>query len=275
MRRFTLSVITLTLLFSTMISPATNALPASPTYVALGDSVAAGAGLPLFSNATAEDVLCKRSYQAYAYQIAARLNTSVTQLSCSGAKVDEGIYGIQNRSGTNIAPQLTTAFQNGTPDLMTVTIGANDARWTQFIRDCYVFRCGSKFDDVRAKVYRADLRIELYRMLYQINQMSGDQSPQVFLSGYYAPFSSQDCADSDRITLAERAWLNDQTVRLNQAIKSVVPYFSFAKYVPVNFSGHELCSSAPWIQGKVGVAPFHPTATGQTAIAQSFLSATY
>ncbi|MBC7943469.1 SGNH/GDSL hydrolase family protein [Candidatus Saccharibacteria bacterium] len=275
MRRFIFSVTTLALLFGAILSPTANALPVSPTYVALGDSVAAGAGLPLFSNATTEDVLCKRSYQAYPYKIAAQLNTSVTQLSCSGAKVDEGIYGTQNRSGTNIAPQLTKAFQNGAPDLMTVTIGANDARWTQFIRDCYVFRCGSKFDDVRAKVYRADLRIELYRMLYQINQMSGDQSPQVLLNGYYAPFSSQDCADSDRITLAERAWLNDQTARLNQAIKSVVPYFSFAKYVPVNFSGHELCSSAPWIQGKAGVAPFHPTANGQTAIARSFLSSTH
>jgi lysophospholipase L1-like esterase len=273
MRRFTLSIITIALLFGITLSPATSALSASPTYVALGDSVAAGYGLPAFGAANSQDRICNRSSQAYPYQVAAGLGTTVTQLACTGSKVDEGIYGKQSRSGTRIPPQLQTAFQNGTPDLMTITIGANDARWTQFVRKCYTFRCGTKFDVARAKVYRADLRIELYRMLYQIQKMSDGNPPQVLLSGYYTPFSGQSCTDTNRIDLTEQTWLNGQVADLNQAIRSVVPYFSFAEYVPVDFSGHELCSASPWVQGAQATAPLHPTAAGQTAIARAFVNA--
>jgi lysophospholipase L1-like esterase len=273
MRKFTLLVITATLFLGTILAPIAGALPASPTYAALGDSVAAGSGLPVVSGATKLDKKCERSSQSYPYQIATQLQTSVTNLACRGAKVDEGIYGKQSRSGTRVAPQLQTAFENGTPDLMTVTIGANDARWVQAIRKCYVRTCGSKFDEVRAKVYRADLRIELYRMLSEINQKSEGNPPQVLISGYYAPFSGASCTDTNRISATEQTWLNDQTAQLNQAIQSVIPYFSFASYVPLDFSGHELCSTSPWVQGASSKAPLHPTAAGQTAIANSFIGA--
>lgn len=273
MRRFTLSIIAVTLFLGTIFAPVAGALPVSPTYAALGDSVAAGSGLPVLSGATSLDKKCERSSQAYPYQVATKLQTSVTNLACRGAKVDEGIYGKQSRSGTRVSPQLQTAFENGTPDLITATIGANDARWTQAIRKCYIRTCGSKFDDVRAKVYRADLRIELYSMLHRINEKSDDNPPQVLLSGYYAPFSGASCTDTNRISTTEQTWLNDQTANLNQAIQSVVPYFSFASYVPLDFSGHELCSSSPWVQGASSTAPLHPTAAGQTAIANAFVSA--
>lgn len=274
MRRFTLLVITATLFLGTILAPVAGALPTSPTYVALGDSVAAGSGLPIITWATSLDKKCERSSQSYPYQIAAQLQTTVTHLACRGAKVDEGIYGKQSRSGTRVAPQLETAFENGAPDLITATIGANDARWTQAIRKCYTRTCGSDFDDVRAKVYRADLRIELYRMLSEINQKSEGSPPQVLLSGYYTPFSGANCTDTRRISATEQAWLNDQTAKLNQAIQSVIPYFSFASYVPLDFSGHELCSSDPWVQGASSKAPLHPTAAGQTAIANAFIEAT-
>jgi lysophospholipase L1-like esterase len=244
-----------------------------PVYVALGDSVAAGAGLTVSSTATPRDTTCGRSAEAYPSIIAARLQTTVVHLACTGAKVDEGIYGPQTRSGERIPPQLDEAFASGVPDIMTTTIGANDARWTQFIRQCYITRCGTRFDDVRLKVYRADLRIELTRMLAQVRLESGGTPPQVFLSGYYDPFETLGCISGDRITETEVAWLKTQTANLNQAIRSVIPLFSFAHYVPVDFTGHELCSSDPWVQSIDAAAPVHPTATGQAMIAESFLTA--
>jgi lysophospholipase L1-like esterase len=242
-------------------------------YVAMGDSVAAGAGLPPLAGATSQDELCDRSSEAYPYLIADSLQTTVVQLSCSGAKVDEGIYGTQVRSGVRVPAQLPIAFSNGTPDLMTFTIGANDIRWTQFIRQCYITRCGFAVDSARTKIYRADLRIELTRMLNQINSRSAGNPPRVLISGYYSPIASTECLPSNRITTAESAWLSDQTVRMNQAINSVIPLFSFAEFVPLDFTGHELCSADPWVQGLEAAAPIHPTADGQAAIAQSFLGA--
>lgn len=269
MRRLGIIIIGIGLLLGTL---APSTARAVSSYVALGDSVAAGAGLPSFDTPTTEDELCDRSPYAYPYYVAAALGSSVTNFACSGAKIDEGIYDEQTRRGTDITPQLDRAFENGTPELITMTIGANDARWTQFIRDCYVWRCGSTFDNGRAKVYRTDIRIELYLTLQQISQRSSGAPPQVLLSGYYAPFPPEDCTEISQVTSTEQAWLSSQTTALNQAIQSVLPYFSFARYVPVNFAGHELCSADPWIQNRNDEAPFHPTITGQSAIAQSFLT---
>lgn len=245
---------------------------ASLVYVALGDSVASGAGLSEAANASAEDQVCDRSPQAYPYLIAQQLQTDVTHLACSGAKIDEGIYSEQRRSGTEIPVQLDRAFINGTPDVITMTIGANDVRWTSFIRQCYAVRCGSSIDEARAKIYRGDLRLELYRALNQIEQRSDTTPPRVLLSGYYDPFVNLDCVAVDRITMTEAAWLRQQSADLNQAIRSVVPYFDFVEYVPISFAGHELCAESSWIQGADGEAPFHPTAEGQAAIAEAFLN---
>jgi lysophospholipase L1-like esterase len=238
----------------------------------MGDSVAAGAGLPAMANASTQDELCDRSSQAYPYIIADHLQTPVTHTACSGAKIDEGIYGDQVRGGVRIPDQMSAAFAAGTPEIMTVTIGANDVRWTQFIRQCYVTRCGLAVDNARMKVYRADLRLELTRMLTQINVNSQGNPPQVYIGGYYSPLASTECIDSNRITAPEAEWVNVQTTNLNQAIRSVVPLFDFAQYVPVDFTGHELCSSEPWVQGLEAEAPIHPTNAGQSAIAESFLS---
>lgn len=245
-----------------------------PYYAALGDSVAAGAGLPAADAASTDDTACDRSAFAYPYYLATMVPAQVANLACSGAKVDEGVYDTQTRNGTTFDAQLDRAFTYGTPDIVTVTIGANDARWTQSIRDCYFGGCGSTFDKARAKVYRADLRVELYWMLEQIYQRSGDTVPRVFLSGYYLPFPSGGCAyDLAAITPEEQDWLVTQTNELNQAIQSVVPYFSFANYVPLDFAGHDLCAENSWIQGQHDEAPFHPTIEGQQAIAQAFATA--
>lgn len=256
--------------------PAAQSATAQPArsinYVALGDSVAAGAGLPASASQTTNDTTCDRSPQAYPYIIARTYQLNLLHLACSGAKVDEGIYGEQTRASMEIPSQLDVAFATtASPTLMTATIGANDVRWTQFIRQCYAIRCGTSFDDVRAKVYRADLRIELFRMLHQVYTRSGGSPPRVLVSGYYSPINTTECLTSNRFTAEEVMWLNEQTASLNQAIQSIIPYFSFAQYVPIDFTGHELCSADSWVQGVEAEAPVHPTAAGQAAIAQSFI----
>lgn len=245
----------------------------SPHYVSMGDSVAAGAGLGTDSTASSEDITCDRSSQAYPHLIAASIGTSVNQLACSGAKVDEGIYDEQERDGLEITPQLDRAFSSGTPDIITMTIGANDARWVQFLRQCQITTCGTSFDNARAKAYRADLRIELYWTLYNIEYMSAGDPPTVLLNGYYAPFNDTICTGTERITAAERSWINARTADLNQAIYSVTQWFPNSQFVPIDFTDHELCSDSPWIQGLDDTAPFHPNATGQSFIAETNLRA--
>ena len=254
-----------------------TALP-SQRYVALGDSVAAGVGLTAVPGASQEDALCGRSSSAYPARVAHSLNMSLEQYACSGAKANEGIYESQDVDGTAIAAQLDRAFAAGTPDIITVTIGANDVRWSQFVKQCYLWDCGTRFDDLQFAAYQTHFRWEMYRTLSLIQTKAGGTHatmPQVYFTGYFTPFSASDptCAELRNFTPGEMGWLNGNVNRLNQTIRDSVSWYGFAHYVPVNFSGHELCSDSPWIQGMQAAAPFHPTASGQRAYARAVLSA--
>lgn len=271
MKRLLISIVAACLLTLPVIGPAAQASAATKSYVALGDSVAAGAGLPLATDTTVEDRLCGRSSQAYPNVLASSLDATLSSYACSGAKADEGVYDEQKIGNSTIEPQLTAAFEDGTPDIITLTIGANDVRWSQFVRQCYYFDCGNRFDNSRSNIYLADLRGELNWIMYRINTLSGDNTPTVLVNGYYNPFSDTSCLDSQRMTDSETAWLDSRVDSLNSAISYTVSRYSFAHYVPVDFTDHTLCSAVPWVQGPEDLAAFHPTAAGQHAIAEANL----
>lgn len=259
-------LLSLIALIVSLVAPLT-AGATSGAYAALGDSVAAGAGL------AGGTVPCDRSSDAYPYTVAQSTGLPLQHLACSGAKIDEGFYDEQHRSGTVQPAQLPRAFAGGTPRLMTITIGANDARWTQFIRQCYYIRCGYTVDSARFATYLADMKLELNVALAKIHSLSDGAPPQVIITGYYQPFSTTaSCTGTDRLTAAEIAWLNRRTELLNHAISGTVSKYSFATFAPVDFTGHDICSADPWIQSASDTAPFHPTAAGQAAIANTVIA---
>jgi hypothetical protein len=124
-------------------------------------------------------------------------------------------------------------------------------------------------------VYRTDLRWELYHTLSLINARSDDFKPKVIFTGYFQPFNTTApiCENNRNITPTEMTWLNDQVGKLNQTIMDSVSWYDFASYAPVDFTGHELCTANPWIQGVQDEAPYHPTTLGQMAIARSVSTA--
>jgi lysophospholipase L1-like esterase len=249
----------------TVLSPATTQAMTG-AYAGLGDSVAAGAGLSEI------DPLCGRATQSYPYIVGQSVGIPLHHLACTGAKADEGVYDEQERSGTTIPAQLDEAFVNGTPALISLTIGANDARWTQFIRQCYYIRCGYDVDTARFATYVADLKLELNVVMAKIHSRSNGTPPPVIVTGYYHPFSTQSCSITDNLTASELSWLSTRTEKLNDAIKGTVSKYSYAHFAPVSFAGHELCSADPWVQGPDGIVPFHPTAAGQQAIASAVVT---
>ena len=255
-----LLVLGLSALFST------TTLAASGSYVALGDSIAAGAGLG------SSDLTCDRTNQAYPYRVASSTGLTLSHFACTGAKADEGIYDSQETILAILPSQLEQAYVNGTPDLITLTVGANDARWTQFIRQCYYIRCGYDVDTARFGAYLIDLKFELNIIMAKIHTMSNGLPPQVIVTGYYNPFSSATCDDANGITAREVTWLTSRVNSLNNAISGTVAKYSYGKFAPVSFTGHELCSIDSWVQSPSGAVPFHPTSAGQQAIATSVLS---
>jgi hypothetical protein len=268
LRAGTLMMAVMSITAFTLLPLQASAQGASGRYVAMGDSVSAGAGLA----GSKADKACGRSAEAYPNIVADELGYQLQQLSCGGAKVDEGIYGKQRVRGPDPAPQLDAAFAGGEPQLISMTIGANDVRWSRQVRSCISGRCDSKWDSRKMQVYLFDLRLELDHAMSEIQRRSTGTPPTVILTGYFSPLATT-CEAFSRVTASEVAWAKSQVAALNNLIKDVADDYRFARYAPVNFNGHELCSADPWIQGASDPAPIHPTAEGQEAIARSVITA--
>jgi lysophospholipase L1-like esterase len=248
-----------------------NTKVAATTYAALGDSVAAGLGLPAGSAATAADQACGRSSQGYPYNVAAQQKLRLIDAACSGAKAGD-LFTKQAVSGPNITAQLDTAFAGGTPKLITVTAGANDAHWLEFLRACYASNCNTASTTTLANGYLKLLSLKLHAAMSGISERSNGSPPRVVFTGYYNPVSA-DCANRQtNVTSGELNWLSAEVSALNQTIKNAVSGYPNASFAPVDFSGHDICSSDPWIQGLNDPAPFHPTAQGQRQIASEILA---
>ena len=236
------------------------------TYVALGDSVAAGIGLDGAYGRT----VCGKTTQAYSFTVAKYLGTKPASFACSGATVGD-LVTQQQVDGPNPSAQLTNAFGKGTPKFITITAGANDAHWNDFIKKCYAMTCGTATDTAAANGLLSTMQLKLHYGFSSIEKRSKGNPPKVLITGYYNPLSS--ACKSAKLTASELNWLNAEAKALNQTIKNVSSYYNFVEYVPVSFAGHDICSSKPWVQGLTAKAPFHPTATGQKVIGNAVVAA--
>jgi lysophospholipase L1-like esterase len=237
------------------------------SYVALGDSVAAGVGLMNDSDSSA----CNRTDQSYPRQLANTGRYQLTNLACSGATLAAGINGPQVVNQLSVASQVKQLFALPRPDLVTLTVGANDAGWTQFIATCYDSRvtCDTPDQNATIKQRLVDFQAGLRQTLQALQDHYGSKPVKLLLTGYYQvfPANTATCSDVIGVDFTEQQWVRQQLDALNAAISSSVKAYSFATYVPLNFDGHELCSTISWIQGISDKQPYHPTADGQAVIA--------
>jgi lysophospholipase L1-like esterase len=236
-------------------------------YAALGDSVAAGLGL---ESPADSDERCGRTFDAYPYEIANERGLEITHLACTGATLGD-LFTEQRISGPNPDPQLETAFAGGTPELITITAGANDIRWDYFLRKCYTGTCGTSNDERIANGLLAALNAKMQFLFLDIERRSSGSPPGVVMTGYYDPLSDRCSEVEPRLTPDEIAWLSAQTDSLNQALENAGAQHDFVTFVPIDFSGHDVCSDDPWVQSIDDPAPFHPTFEGQQAMARAIL----
>lgn len=259
----------------------------SGRYVAMGDSVAAGLGLPLVSGASSQDTRCGRSNQAYPYKVAQTKQLQLVHVACSGATAGD-LVSRQGVKGPNISRQISHIFAGGQPTLITATAGANDVRWTRFIYKCYQSTCGTAADtaavDNRLVLLQAKLLAFFGELQARSQKTNNSTPPTTVVTGYYNPVSAQcNVSASDGATstssrqpaaylsAAELGWIETSVEALNQTIRQVASQFAFARYAAVDFTGHDICSSDPWVQSLTDPAPIHPTAEGQRVIAESIL----
>ena len=235
--------------------------------VVIGDSTAAAVGNPVAGNASALDRACGRSSQAYAPDLAAVNNWNVLNLACSGATIQNGLLGVQLLGDGQLAPaQLDEAQRATHAKVIIVSVGADDVEWSIMTRLCVASAvCNDKvstayFDELLNAFTRS-----YYQLLGDLADLPG--TPAVLVNEYYSPFGPNiGCLTRYGLTPAKERVLLARLGQLNTVLAEGAQVFGFGVADPP-FTGHQLCSGDPWVQGPGDPAPLHPTAAGELAIA--------
>ncbi|HEX4217075.1 MAG TPA: SGNH/GDSL hydrolase family protein, partial [Acidimicrobiales bacterium] len=309
-------------------SPPTAAPTGPRSIVQLGDSVASGEGTlygytydPATQRWTGGDLdavwpgpypLCHDSPDAYGHVLAARYHARFAQFACTGSTFTNGITGPRTFAGITYRPaqfgNLTThtninaAYDAARPDLVLVTLGADDVRFSTVVRACVTDQLAHALDpstplDCTAADPGATVQTDalgnlptlisnLRTLARWISQRGAADHhvPKVVFTNYFDPFptGSTSCPDSALLAPTQVSYLSNLLLRLNGDIMGTIAGLHLANVGVVDlssaFDGHRWCSSDPWDYGLsiislsnpislLSPAPFHPTPRGQQQIA--------
>lgn len=226
------------------------AVAAAQQYVALGDSYSSGVGSRVFYEEPGE---CERSPYAYGPKIAANRGYTLNFEACSGAKTTD----VNEKQLGNLS---------STTSLVTITIGGNDAGFSEVIINCalYYFTCGSAINE-------ADEFIEkklpaLLETTYK-DISSRATTALVVVLGYPKLFTKEGTTcNVNFLTSENEKKMNVSAELLDKVIKSRAEAAKFTFVNPTApFESHEVCSSVEWLNGQSNPLSesYHPNQSGQ------------
>jgi lysophospholipase L1-like esterase len=249
------------------------------TYVALGDSYTALAGVGPFS-----DAACKRTTSNYPSLVAKDLGISrLADVSCGGAT---SAALIQNQSIQNppaSRPPQLEALSTKTK-LVTIGIGLNDYELAYYLLYACIPINGITAPTCSMYLKQPQSTVSLYveNMAAQVKTNLKDirkaaPNARIVLVGY--PRILADGADCPaKLSLPAPA-----ASRLRTILKSVnEQYIRLAEETKVDYvdmwsaKGHDVCSSDPWMAGQANVPgkalQFHPYETYSRAVADKIVA---
>jgi lysophospholipase L1-like esterase len=265
-------------------------------YIALGDSFSSGEGLPPFRPGTDQYVpvrdTCHRSFRGYPALIAGRRSSPGTWgfWACSGALTSDMTR--TNHENPNEIAQLDRISRPGTSDprvdLVTLTIGGNDAQFGSVTLACFFARIVPGLEDCQGD-WRAKVKNEIARLrgkLPAVYRAIHTRAPnaRILVLGYPNPFPAT-ASPLSRCRLwlepADLRFLHDEVNALDASVRYAAALTASAKVrylAPTGFSGHDACSDNPWFNG-LNIVPtnfrysFHPNLLGQRRLARIALAA--
>ena len=241
-------------------------VPPGVRLVVMGDSTAAGAGLPAVRDASRADQACGRSTDSYAEDLARSNSWQVMNLACNSATISQGLLGPEGRGGETVPPQIDAVQRATHASAVIVSVGADDLDWSAMLRLCAVAKnCN---DRATTAYFQQQLHSFSKNYLQLLDELAALPShPQVIINRYYNPFDLQlTCLSRVGMTAAKMRTLGSRLATLNAVLAKGAAEFGFISVKP-DFTGHQLCTTQPYVQGLGDPAPFHPTAMGQLAIA--------
>lgn len=249
--------------------------------VALGDSYSSGEGTYLYDEHAAAQK-CHRGPNAWP-RLFERLTPRFDEIehkACTGAKAPQLLQDYNGNS-----PQLNPTQPDSGVDLVTLTIGGNDAGFSGIISEC--FRAGESCADVpQSKDFRTKLTRLTTRLVhetYPAIRASYPRARKILHVGYpqIVPPPGVQPVNCGWLGSDEQAAAIEILARLNFAIQAAAFRTSDVEYVNVThaLSGRELCTADSWVVPVRGVAAVfgseqgHPTGLGQLAIARTVAAA--
>jgi lysophospholipase L1-like esterase len=225
------------------------AVAAASQYVALGDSYASGVGTRVFYS---ESGSCKRSPEAYPPKVASQKGYTLSFQACSGAKTTDV-------NGNQLGALSTTT------NLVTISIGGNDASFSNVIINCalYYFTCGSSISE--ANSFIANKLPALLDTTYNDIRAKATTAHVVVL-GYPHLFTKEGATcNVNFLTSSNEKKLNETGDKLDAAIKARVEAHGFTFVDPRKaFEPHAVCSSEEWLNGQSNPLEesYHPNVKG-------------
>jgi len=242
---------------------------------------------------------CHTSPYAYGQVLATSLGSPFTQFACTGATFANGIVAPRTYGPTTYRPaefgnwttqtDLNAAYDAARPDLVLVSLGANDVQFTNIIRACVLNpdQCvpGNPGPTVETDFFQAlpQLTANLTTLAGWITARGAADHlvPKVVFDDYYNPLptGANTCPDTFNLSVAQLSYLSGLLRQIDQLIISTIqglgnPDIAVGNVAPA-VGGHEWCTSDPWAYGLsvltsgpgqlASLAPFHPTPRGQQA----------
>jgi lysophospholipase L1-like esterase len=274
-RRGVLACAAAALLSIVLVAPSATAAPATTgsadngrgwgqveTYVALGDSYAAGQGATPYENE------CLQSEASYPERLdELRRIQLVVDAGCSGATT------------ADVPGQLAAITRPKKVDLVTLTIGANDLNGPAVAAACSQAFESPACQAGLAAVYAlltpsapgqpSELAVRLTSSFTAVATLM--PRAEIVVTGYPHLFETPPETDPAYPIIAR---LNEAAAALNFTISGVVTALAHSgidiRYIDVTeaFAGHGIGSADPWINNS-GIEAFHPTARGYLAYART------
>jgi lysophospholipase L1-like esterase len=227
---------------------------AAELYVALGDSYSSGTGTRTYF-----DSGCQKSVYAYPSLVdVQRPNTDLVFAACSGATT------------TNVLNSQVNSLTANT-NWVTITIGGNDAGFSDVITECalpgWLSNCDAAINTAQSFINNT-----LPARLTNVYNAIKTRSPNaiVIVLSYPRLFMGVDCNAGTFFSASEMTRLNQTADLLRNVTQSRAlaagANFRFKDAIPP-FTGHAVCSSSEWINGlsnPIGES-YHPNRTGHSS----------
>jgi hypothetical protein len=259
----------------------TGAPTAYDEYVALGDSYTAAPLVPPTDTST----LCLRSEVNYPALLASAMpGTVLTDVSCSGASTDN-MTTPQTGRGGSVPPQFDALSRH--TDLVTIGLGGNDDNLFATLLGRCTQLAGSDPAGSPCTVALAEEGSDrLTRTLDNIRRNVADvvdgvrlRSPgaRIVVVGYPQIVPASGTCDLLPLAAGDYPFARQVNEGLTRAVRRGAADAG-ANYVDLwaPSSGHDICSSEPWINGRITSAEtalaYHPLAVEQRAVADLILA---